>query len=322
MLNAFRFFKLLAIVFAGLFGVAAHAADSYRPEVLRIGYQKYGTLVLLKARGDLDRRLAQQGVKVTWTEFTGGVRLLEGLNVGAVDFGTAGDAPPIFAQAAGAPLVYVGFEPPSPGGIALVVKNDSPIKSIKDIKGKKITVNKGGNIHYLLLRILEANGLKTSDVDIVYLPAADARPAFERGSVDAWVVWDPFLAHAQHTANARIVQDGTGLSPNYQFYFASETLAKQRPEVVRIVLDELRKLDEFAKNNIAKVAEQLAPEVGMDKAIIETALGRMGYGVKPLTPDVVASQQRVADTFHKAGLVPKLVSVKDAVWRDTQSAAR
>src|SRR5690349_11196688 len=82
----------------------AYAADKR----LRIGYQKYGTLVLLKEHRTLERRLAPLGYDITWTEFPGGPQLLEALNVGAIDFGTTGEAPPIFAQAAGAPLLYVG----------------------------------------------------------------------------------------------------------------------------------------------------------------------------------------------------------------------
>jgi sulfonate transport system substrate-binding protein len=315
-------FRWLAILVATA-GIA-HAAEPYKPDVLRVGYQKYGTLVLLKARGDLEKRLAPLKVKVEWTEFTGGVRLLEGLNLGAIDFGTTGDAPPVFAQAAGAPLLYVGYEPPTPAGIAFVVRKDTPIKSVKDLKGKRVSVNKGGNVHYLLLRALQANGMTASDVEIVYLPAADARPAFERGAIDAWVVWDPFLAHAEHTANARVIQDGTGLSDNYQFYFASRTLAQQRQDVVEAVLDEIRKVDAYAKGNIAAVAGQLAPEIGMDRAVVETALRRMGYGVQPLTSEVIASQQRVADTFHQAGLIPKALNVRDAVWTrsPTSTASR
>lgn len=309
------FSRFLLALLALALSATAWAADPYKPGVLRVGYQKYGTLVLLKSRGDLERRLAPLNVKVEWTEFTGGVRLLEALNLGSIDFGTTGDAPPVFAQAAGAPLLYVGYEPPTPRGIAFLVKKDAPFQKVTDLKGKRVSVNKGGNVHYLLLRALEANGLRPSDVEIVYLPAADARPAFERGAIDAWVVWDPFLAHAEHTANARVIQDGTGLSDNFQFYFASKALAGQRPEVVDAVLDEIRKVDAIAQADPGKVAEQLAPEIGMDRAIVETALRRMGYGVKPLTPEVVASQQRVADTFFKAGLIPRAIQVRDAVWQ-------
>src|SRR5205823_12105586 len=118
---------------------------------IRIGFQKYGTLVLLKTRGLLEERLKPLGWSVQWTEFPAGPQLLEALNVGAIDFGTTGEAPPIFAQAAGAPLVYVGYEPPAPKGEAIIVPKDSPIQSVADLKGHKVALNKGLNVHYVLV---------------------------------------------------------------------------------------------------------------------------------------------------------------------------
>ena len=133
------------------FGVVLEA----QADALRIGYQKYGTLMLLKAKGTLDKRLAEQGVDVQWTEFPGGPQLLEGLNVGSIDFGVTGETPPVFAQAAGADLLYVAYEPPAPSSEAILVPKDSPIKSVAELKGKKIVLNKGSNVHYLLVRALE-----------------------------------------------------------------------------------------------------------------------------------------------------------------------
>src|SRR5271166_1311522 len=133
--------------------------------VLRIGYQKYGTLVLLKARGSLEKRLAPLHVEVKWTEFPAGPQLLEGLNVGSIDFGTVGEAPPIFAQAAGADLIYVGNEPPASAAEAIVVPNTSSIKSLAELRGKKIALNKGSNVHYLLVKLLEKGGVKYSEID-------------------------------------------------------------------------------------------------------------------------------------------------------------
>jgi sulfonate transport system substrate-binding protein len=114
-----------------------------------------------------------------------------------------GEAPPIFAQAAGANLVYVANEPPSPRSEAIVVPGDSGLKTVAQLKGKKIALNKGSNVHYLLVRAIEKAGLKYSDITPVYLPPADARAAFERGSVDAWVIWDPLLAAAEKQLGAR-----------------------------------------------------------------------------------------------------------------------
>ena len=194
----------------GLAAALLPASAQNKAETLRIGYQKYGTLTVLKARGDLEKRLAPQGIEVKWTEFPAGPQLLEGLNVGSIDFGTVGEAPPIFAQAAGADLVYVANQPPAPTGEAIVVPKDSPLKSVAELKGKKVALNKGSNVHYLLLKALEKAGVKYGEVHVVFLPPADARAAFERGAVDAWVIWDPFLAAAEKQLGAKVLADGKG----------------------------------------------------------------------------------------------------------------
>ena len=206
---------------------------------LRIGVQKYGSLILLKERGLLEKRLAPLGWTIAWTEFPGGPQLLEALNVGAIDFGTTGEAPPIFAQAAGAPLVYVGYEPPAPRGEAILVPVDSPIKGVADLKGRKVAFNKGSNVQYLVVRALEAARLVYGDIEPVYLPPADARAAFERGAVDAWAIWDPFLAAAQAATGARALTDGTGLVQNHQFYLAAQPFAAAQPALIQGILADL-----------------------------------------------------------------------------------
>ncbi|MDQ0651844.1 sulfonate transport system substrate-binding protein [Pseudomonas cedrina] len=226
------------------FGVIVQAQAA---ETLRIGYQKYGTLVLLKAKGTLEKRLAAQGVNVQWTEFPGGPQLLEGLNVGSIDFGVTGETPPVFAQAAGADLLYVAYEPPAPTSEAILVPKDSPIKSVAELKGKKVVLNKGSNVHYLLVRALEDAGLKYTDVHTVFLPPADARAAFERGSVDAWVIWDPYQAAAEKQLQARTLRDGTGIADNHQFYLATKPYAEQHPEVIQALVEEVRAVGEWAK---------------------------------------------------------------------------
>src|SRR3984957_20074924 len=173
--------------------VPARAAD----RVVRIGYQKYGNFILSKGTGALDKTLAAQGVAVEWTEFPSGPPLLEALNAGAIDIGQAGEAPPIFAQAAAADFVYIAHEPPAPQGEAILVPKDSAIKSLAELKGKKIALNKGANVHYLLVKLLEKAGIQYSDITPVFLAPADARAAFERGAIDAWVIWDPFQAAAE-----------------------------------------------------------------------------------------------------------------------------
>jgi sulfonate transport system substrate-binding protein len=291
----------------------ATGAFAQQKPLVRIGFQKYGTLTLLKAGGDLEKRLAQQGVEVKWTEFPAGPQLLEGLNVGSIDFGTVGEAPPIFAQAAGADLVYVAFQPPAPTAEAIVVHKDSPIRTVADLKGKKVALNKGSNVHYLLVKALEKAGLAYTDIQVAYLPPADARAAFERGSVDAWVIWDPFLAAAEQQLGVRVVADGKGLVANTQFYLAERRYATQQPKVVQAIIDELAKLDAWAAQHPKEVADVLAPQVGLDVATTRRATDRFAYGIQPITPAVAAEQQKIADVFHQLKLIPKPIRIADAL---------
>ncbi|MCP1966733.1 sulfonate transport system substrate-binding protein [Bradyrhizobium elkanii] len=296
--------------------VAATVSASYGEEkVVRIGYQKYGKLVLLKSKGSLEEKLKAVGTKVVWTEFPSGPPLLEALNVGAIDFGNTGEAPPIFAQAAGAPIQYVAYEPPAPKGEAILVPKDSAIKSVADLKGKKVALNKGSNVHYLLVKALEKAGVKYSEIEPVFLAPADARAAFERGAVDAWVIWDPFQAAAEAATGARTVADGTGIVANYQFYFASKKFLQADPKIVELVLAQLSEVDDWAKGDIHAVAEQLAPSIGLSVPVVEVALKRQAYGIKPVTDAVVADQQQVADTFFALGLIPKQIKISDVAWR-------
>ena len=298
------------------------AVTQAQAETLRIGYQKYGTLVLLKAKGTLEKRLAEQGVEVSWTEFPGGPQLLEGLNVGSVDFGVTGETPPVFAQAAGADLLYVAYEPPAPSSEAILVPKGSSLRSVAELKGKKVVLNKGSNVHYLLVRALEDAGLKYSDITPIYLPPADARAAFERGSVDAWVIWDPFLAAAENQLQARSLRNGQGLVDNHQFYLATKPYAEQHPQVLNTLIEEVRAVGEDSKADPAAVTEQVAPLLGLSKDITSVAVKRQGYGAQPLTPAVVAAQQKIADSFYQLKLIPKPLSIKDVIWTPPATVAK
>src|ERR1700678_876283 len=302
--------------------LAPFALTQNADNVLRIGYQKYGTLVLLKARGSLEKRLAPLHVEVKWTEFPAGPQLLEGLNVGSIDFGTVGEAPPIFAQAAGADLVYVGNEPAASAAEAIIVPSNSPIKTVAELKGKKVALNKGSNVHFLLVKLLEKAGVRYTDIDTIFLTPADARAAFERGSVDAWAIWEPFLAAAQRQTGARILADGNGVVSNPQFFLASRSYASKRADVVAIVLQELATVDQWAKTNGKEAAAALQPQIGLDQATLELALSRGGYGVVPVSDAVLAEQQRIADTFYDLKLIPKHINVRDATLQGTSTGTQ
>ena len=295
---------------APLVGVrTAIAAD----KVVRIGYQKYGTLVLLKGKGILEKKFETIGYLVEWTEFPGGPQLLEALNAGAVDFGSTGETPPIFAQAANAPLVYIAHEPPAPRGEAILVPKDSPIKSVADLKGKKVAFNKGSNVHYLLVKALEEAGLTYADVEPSFLAPADGRAAFEKGAVDAWVIWDPFQAAAEIAIEARELRNGEGIVPNHQFYLGTKTLVDGHSVAIDVVIEAISEIDDWTKSGVAAAAAELSPSVGIPEPVLVRALERQSYGVKSLDASVVAQQQAIADTFYELKLIPKKVTIADAV---------
>jgi sulfonate transport system substrate-binding protein len=296
---------LLATALAG----RARAADG----VLRIGYQKYGTLVLLKGRGTLEPLLAKSGVRVRWAEFAAGPALLEAMNAGAIDLGSTGEAPPILAQAAGAPIVYIANEPPAPRGEAILVPTDSPVKSVADLRGKRVALNRGSNVHYLLVRALAAAKVPYAAVTPVWLAPSEARAAFVRGDVDAWAIWDPFLAAAEATTSARTLADATGLAANRQFYIASAGYAAAHADVLSVVLSAIAATNDWIKANEADAAQTLAPVTGIPEPFLRKALARLSYGVAPLTPDVVQDQQNIADAFSALGLIARPIRVADAV---------
>ncbi len=203
----------------------------------------------------------------------------------------------------------------------MVVPKDSPLKSVADLKGRRIALNKGSNVHYLLVKLLEKNGLKYSDVTPVFLPPADARAAFERGAVDAWVIWDPFLAAAERQINARQLADGTGVVNSYSYYLAQTDFAQANPHVIRELFANTREAAKYVQADIPRAAALVAPLQGLDVAVVETSLKRYRYGVVPLTAAVAAEQQKVADTFYDLKLIPKPVRIAEALPVNVDKAA-
>ena len=314
---------LAATLCAGIaLALSAGGALAEPARELRIGYQKSASLLVLqKAQGTLEKRLSSQGLSVKWVEFPAGPQLLEGLNVGAIDVGFVGEAPPIFAQAAGARFVYVGNDPAAPQAEALVVPKGSPLKTVADLKGKRVALNKGSNVHYLLVKLLEKHHLKYSDITPVFLPPADARAAFEKGAVDAWVIWDPFLAAVEAQVGARQLADGTGVVANYDYYLAQSDFAQANPGVIRELFASTQEAARFVQADVHRAAGLIAPVQGLDEGVVEVSLKRYRFGVLPVTPAVAAEQQKVADAFFELQLIPRPVRIADALPANPATAA-
>ncbi len=300
-------------------GGIARAASAKQ---LRIGWQKNGVLALAKRQGALEKRLAGQGVSVEWSEFTSGPPLLEALGAGALDFGATGDVPPLFAQAANGNLLYVGLYRGSPEGSAILVRADSPIKSLADLKGKKLAFKRGSSAHNVAVKALQKAGLTPSDVEPIDLSPSDAAAAFKTGSIDAWSIWDPYLAIAEADPQTRVLATARGIVDSYSFFLANGDYTTSNPQLVSAVIDELAKVGAAAQGQLEDTVAALSGITGVPADVTRVTLTRPGAdlgSVSTMTDAAVAYQQALAEEFYGLGIVPKKLNVSDIVWRPKAS---
>ncbi|MBD1550259.1 aliphatic sulfonate ABC transporter substrate-binding protein [Pseudomonas typographi] len=287
---------------------SVHAAEA---STLRIGYQKFNTLNILKGTGLFEKALQPHGIQVEWREFPGGSQLVEALYTGAIDVGHASDAVSVFQQATGKNLNYLAAESPYPGGIGLLVKEDSQITQVAHLKGRRVGVGKGYNIQYALIRALQSHGLAYSDIEPVYIvTASDAVAAYQAGSIDAVGLWDPFLAGAQLATPSRLLFDGTGLSNNRTFHLARPEAIEPHRQALALLFETLKQTNQWAEQNPDKVVALLAPQLGIDPNILDLATKRRRYGIVPLSAAIAEEQQRMADVFLELKLIPNKIDVQ------------
>lgn len=301
----------LAVAAAG----PAFAALAERPKELRIGYQKISVLLLVKARKLLEKRFEPLGIAIKWVEFPFGPPLLEALGAGAVDYGYTGDSPPIFAQAAHGRLVYALAIPARGYGQGIVVPPQSAIKSLAELKGKKVGVAKASSAHNLLIASLETARLGWGDITPVYLAPADAAAAFSRGAIDAWSIWDPYLAIAELNANARQLELDRAATAQNSFFLANSDFVAKYPDIVRGVNEEIEKAAKWAGEHRDDVAALYSEVSGVSLDAQKKSVARAEFAAGPLDDTVIAQQQSVADRFHRLGLIPEKIDIRDIVWK-------
>lgn len=310
-----QFLTATLLLFTATFSLAQPGSST---ETLRIGLQRSSTLIaILRANGELDKALAPLGVKISWHEFSSGLPLLEALGLGNLDLSAdVADTVPVFAQAAGSKLTYYAEETPSPSAQAILISKDSPIKTVSDLKGKKIAVTKGAGSHYLLLAALAKAGLSFRDIEAAYLAPADGRAAFVSNNVDAWIAWDPFLTSAQRQSGARILADGSGGLANYKrYYLASEPYADRKSDILNIVFDKLRETGKWVKAHPKDAAKVLAEIWKIDPSVVEESITHRSYVIGAVTPGELIEQQKIADAFLAEQLLPrKLNTAEVKIW--------
>lgn len=315
--------RVLQLLMASSALVAAVApatlfAQQGAPAEIRIGYQKNGVLVIARQQVALENRFAASGVRIKWVEFSSGPPMLEAMSAGSVDIGAVGDMPPIFAQAAGANIVYAAGQPIT-NGQGILVPASSAIRGIADLKGKRVGFTKGSSAHNVVVLTLEKGGLTYGDITPVYLSPPDALAAFANGSIDAWAIWDPYFAIGEVKQKARVLINAGDVGLTNSFLIANRDFAQSHASSLRDVLAVLADIAHWAETHRAEVAKSLSDVTGVPLDIQTVAAERSSYAIGPITDDIVRTQQDVADRFHRLGLIPKPIVVRDIVWKPAQS---
>jgi aliphatic sulfonates family ABC transporter substrate-binding protein len=294
--------------------VLAGARPALAGTAIRIGYQKNGSLVILRQQSTLERLFEPKGIAVQWSEFNAGPPLLEALGAGAVDFGATGDTPPIFAQAAGSGIVYVGAQPVRGDNQAIIVRDGGPVHNLADLKGRRVAYTRGSSAHNVVVKALARAGMVPSDIQSVPLQPSDAAAAFRTGAVDAWAIWDPFLAIAQQDPATRVLVQATDVAPSNSFFLAHRGWAGRAPDQVQAILGAINGAAAWAAAHPEDLAALMASVTGVPLAAQRVAAPRGVYAVQALTDAIVAQQQEIADSFAKLRIIPGRIEVRKTVW--------
>jgi len=305
--------RLLGVCLGGL--ILAACRPKAGPVRVRIGYQKSGVLLLAKARGGLEAALAGVGpVAVEWIEFVAGPPMLEAMRARAIDIGAVGDTPPIFAQSGGDPILYAAAVPNADAAEGVIVPAASPIRSVHDLKGRKIGLTRGSSSHLLLLEALKSAGMTIADVRAVYLSPPDAASAFSSGAIEAWTIWDPYLALAQARGPTRTLINRGDLPSSNSFILAQSAFAQAAPKVLGAMLDFLAAESAWGNAHVPDAARIIAASTGIPLDICALTLRRAPLAIRPMTSFAVARQQAAADAFYTQGFIPAPIKVASAVW--------
>jgi sulfonate transport system substrate-binding protein len=290
------------------------------PKEIRIGTQKGGYFPAVRQRRTIEDAFQPLGIEIKWADFQFGPPLLEAINVGSVDFGYVGDTPPIFAQAAGARIRYVAAVKSDGSTQAIIVPKDSPIRTLADLRGKRVAFAKGSSANNLLVAALEKAGIAWGDITPAPLAPADATAAFAKGSVDAWTIWDPYLALAELKQDARVIVFDKDIHHPNSFYIAGSDFVEKYPDLVGRLNRTFAAEGIWANGHHDDVAKAQSEATGVDIEAVRRFVNRSNYQVVPIDDDIARSQQGIADRFARTGLIPKPVQVADIIWKWTPGA--
>jgi sulfonate transport system substrate-binding protein len=313
-----RFRRAGATLFGAALGLAitasALAAD---PVTLRVGDQKGGNRSLLEIAGlakDLPYR-------IEWSEFPAAAPILEALNAGALDVGYTGDLAFLTVYAAGAPIKAIGGTRADARTQAILVRQDSPIRTAADLKGKRLAGTRGGWGQFLIDATLEKAGHKIEDATFAPLGPVDAKIALLAGSIDGWAVWEPYVSYATLKDNARIIADGEGLTPTITFLVASDQAIATKRAAVQDLVQRLNKARLWSLDHLGEYAKSTADLTRLPEDVLLSAYTAQRTSSIVIDQSIVKEVQEASDRATRYGILAKTLDVSKAVDRSFTAAS-
>ncbi|WP_412989899.1 aliphatic sulfonate ABC transporter substrate-binding protein [Pediococcus siamensis] len=303
-------FLLFFTVGIATYGYQQTSASESGLKKIVVGYQKGDPIDISKARGVLAKKMKAKGYQVVFKEFQDGTALMTALKSGSINYARLGDTPPVTAQASGVKLTYIAAGSSKANGSGILVSSSSSIKSVADLKGKRVAYTKGTSSQYLLLSALKKAGLSASDIKWVNMDQSSASVAFAKGKVDAWATWDPYMAQAEVQQNAKVLTTGAGgISYNRDFLVAMSSFAKKNTAVSGYLTKYLSEDMDWANTHKTKLVKILMKSLNLSKKVVTKMVNRRSYSMGAMTTKIVKQQQAIADTFYKADLIKQEVKV-------------
>jgi sulfonate transport system substrate-binding protein len=276
---------IFVLIVAGL-ATGCSRKTSVKPTTIRLDYAYYNPVSLvLRDKKFLEQDLTSDGISLEWTQSLGSNKALELLNSKSIDFGSTAGAAALIGKANGNPIkaIYVYSRPE---WTALVVRKDSPITKVEDLKGKKVAVTRGTDPHIFLLRALHEAGLTEKDIQMVVLQHPDGRIALEKGDVDAWAGLDPMMAQTELQSGSRLFYRNVNFN-SYGVLNVREEFARQYPAYVERVLAAYEKARLWALQNPEEFRKLFATDAKLDDSVITKVLERTD-----LTNSTIGDNQR------------------------------
>jgi sulfonate transport system substrate-binding protein len=276
--------------------------------VLRIGNQKGGVRSLLEASG----QARDLPFRIEWSEFPAAAPLLEALNAGALDIGSQGDLAFLGVYANGAPIRAVGATRAEARSQAILVRGDGPIRSLADLRGRKVAANRGGWGQYLVRAALKDAGIDPAEVTQAALGPVDAALAFRSGSVDAWAIWEPYVAIEVENFGARVLRDGSGLTPTISLTSVHvDTLRNKKPLLQEFLLRQQRGWD-WARDNVGAFARSTSALTRIPEPMLRRAYENQATRAVPVDAALVSELQRASDQAVEFGVLSRSIAVAEA----------